>query len=63
VKLVYVGPHGVVDVPLPHGGWAEARWGEEFDVPDSLGERLLDQPSNWKKAAEPKKATAAEEKK
>ena len=62
MKVVYGGPHGVVDVPLPHGGWAEAKWGEEIDVPDSLGERLLEQPSNWRKA-EPAKKAAAEEKK
>lgn len=58
-KLIYVGPHGAVRVPLPSGGEATAQWGEEFETSDEHAGRLLQQPANWKPA---KKAAAAAKK-
>ena len=49
MKLVYVGPHDTVTVPLPYGGAVEVKHGEAADLPNSLAERLLEQPDNWEK--------------
>ena len=49
MKLIYVGPHDAVTVALPYGGAVEIKHGENANLPDSLAERLLEQPENWKK--------------
>ena len=54
MKLVYIGPHSAVMVPLPLGGEAECKHGEPMNLPDSLCEGLLEQPSNWRKAKDAK---------
>ena len=47
-RLVYIGIHDSVDVPLPYGGSVRAkRDGDPIEVGNSLGERLLEQPKNW----------------
>lgn len=56
MKVVYTGPHGSVVVALPTGREVECEHGAPVEVPDSLGESLLKQPGNWKRAAEPKPA-------
>lgn len=50
MKLVYIGPHEGVTVPLPLGGEVTAKRGEEVTLPDSLSARLLEQKDNWEKA-------------
>lgn len=50
MKLVYIGPHEAVTVPLPLGGEVQAKRGEEVTLPDSLAARLLEQSSNWERA-------------
>jgi hypothetical protein len=59
MKLIYTGPHDAVEVD----GCDEIaeRDGKPIDVDTELGERLLEQPSNWKKA-DAKKAAADKEK-
>lgn len=50
MKLIYIGPHEGVTVPLPLGGEVVAKHGEEVNLPDSLAARLLEQPTNWEKS-------------
>ena len=49
MKIVYIGPHEGVIVPLPLGGEITAKHGEEVTLPDSLAVRLLEQTTNWEK--------------
>ena len=58
VELVYTGRHGVVLVPLPLGGEAEAKWGEPFTTTEEHANALLQQPDNWKRT--PKSAAKKE---
>lgn len=55
MKLTYIGGHDAVVVPLPYGGEVEVAQGGIVEVPDSLGERLLEQESNWQPVAATKK--------
>ena len=50
MKIKYVGPFDVVVVPLPYGGEATCERMHLVEVPDSLGESLLEQESNWQPA-------------
>ena len=50
MKLIYHGPHDAVEIPLPDGQLLYCERGEEIDVPADLGARLLEQPSNWRRA-------------
>lgn len=47
MELRYIGPFDRVSVKLPTGGALEVDHGAVLTVPDSLGESLLEQPSNW----------------
>jgi hypothetical protein len=47
VDIRYIGPIDRVTVPLPTGGALEVDQGEILTVPDDLGERLLEQTTNW----------------
>lgn len=57
MKLTYVGPHDMVEVPLSHGRVLVAR-GQSADFGDAVAESLLAQgDAHWKsegKPAEPK---------
>lgn len=55
MKLTYIGGHDAVVVPLPYGGEVEVERGGVVEVPDSLGESLLEQESNWQPVADKKK--------
>ena len=63
MKLTYVGPLDRVRVPLPTGGAPEVARGEDINVPDSYAERLLEQPSNWRRASKPAAKPAADKQK
>lgn len=58
MKVVYVGPHEGVEVPLPSEGAVYAEHGQAIDVPKEVGESLLAQEDIW---AEPKGKTSAKE--
>ena len=58
-NLIYTGPHLHVTVPIPTGGSVACERGGEIEVPDSLGERLLDQASNWQRVKRPAVIPAA----
>jgi hypothetical protein len=66
VKLIYIGAHDAVDVPLDgpvQGVITAQRDGPAVDVPDELARRLLEQAENWRLATrQPKPAAAAEKK-
>ena len=49
MKVIYQGEHTAVDVPLPFGGVVTCKRGEPVQVPDTLGQKLLQQPKNWTK--------------
>lgn len=49
--LIYIGPHGAVDVLAPDGNFLPARWGDPFETTDEHAKELLAQPDNWKRAA------------
>lgn len=50
MKLTYIGPLGSVSIPLPNGRMVECAHGEICEVPDEIGERLLEQEGNWEQA-------------
>lgn len=70
MKLIYIGPHLAVEVPLdgPLGGFVDAKKGEVVDLPDDTAAGLLEQGKSacghhdpqWKKATG--RAAAAAEK-
>lgn len=53
MKVIYIGPHEAVNVPIPTGGTIPAVKGQAVNVPDSLGPGLLAQPGNWTRPADP----------
>jgi hypothetical protein len=61
LKVIYIGPHDGVEVPLDPGNamssWAVAeRDGKPVDLPDKLAKGLIaEQPSNWQPAKPAKK--------
>jgi hypothetical protein len=60
MKLIYVGRHGAVDVPMPGGAIDSVAWGEELTTSTEHAESLLEQHDNWKPAdTAGKKSTAA----
>lgn len=50
MKLQYHGPHEAVTIP-EFDEAREIKRGEFVEVPDELGERMLEQPSNWRRPA------------
>ena len=56
VDLIYVGRHGAVSVPMPLGGDVTVTWGETFTTTEEHAGALLQQPDNWKRAPEAKRA-------
>lgn len=51
MRLTYTGPSiDGVDVPLDYGGEIHCGHHQHADVPDELGERLLEQAANWQRA-------------
>jgi hypothetical protein len=61
MKLIYIGPHDAVTVPLPYGGAVEVKHGESANLPNSLAEKLLIQEDNWKKHDPDSKPKGGEE--
>lgn len=60
-KMIYHGPFpDGVDLPTPFGGDLHCPHGEVSDVPDSMVEGLLQQPTNWKRAGLSSSPTVAE---
>lgn len=59
-KLIYHGAHDAVEVRTPFGGNITANHGEVTDLPDSLVEGLLQQPTNWKRPGMSSSPTVAE---
>ena len=53
MKVIYIGPHDGVLLPLPDGREASVDRGGVIDVPDEFGGRLLEQKTNWEPAAPP----------
>jgi len=49
MKLVYIGTHTAVRVYPETGGEILCKRDKVTQVPDSLGKRLLEQPTNWKR--------------
>jgi hypothetical protein len=58
MKLIYVGPHDEVRVPLAGGGETLVKSGAELDTTDTHGRSLLAQPDNWQPVKPPKLAPA-----
>jgi hypothetical protein len=52
MQIRYVGPFDVVEVP--DLGRDDIKQGDTVDVPDELGERLLEQTDNWQPVKAPK---------
>jgi hypothetical protein len=50
MRLIYTGPLGAVRIPLPNGREVEAQHDDVVEVPDDIGEGLLEQADNWKRA-------------
>lgn len=50
MKVKYVGPNAPVVLEVDKSV-VEVEFGEEFDIPDDEGERLLEQPDNWEQVA------------
>lgn len=63
-KLVYVGPHEAVEVPMPNGSELLVKHGETLDTTGDHAAGLLEQTSNWQpmKAASHKPAAKADAK-
>lgn len=59
MKVRYVGVFDAVVIRLPDGTPVEVARNHQTDVPDDLGQSLLDQPDNWRPVA-PRKATPAD---
>ena len=60
MRLVYIGPHDRIRVPLPGGREVEADRFTEIDVPAGVANGLLEQPSNFRRpprAAEKKSSS------
>jgi len=55
MKLTYVGGFDAVSVPLPSGAEATCARNGTIEVPDNIGERLLEQADNWQPATPAKK--------
>ena len=49
MKLMYIGDHDEVVVPLLLGGEIKAKKNQLVNFPDSLAKSLLIQTKNWKK--------------
>lgn len=49
MKLTYIGPLGSVRIPLPNGRSVECAYDESCEVPEDLGQSLLEQEGNWKR--------------
>lgn len=56
MKLVYIGPHDKVTVPLPGGGQATVERGKVLDTQDGHAKDLMKQHRNWKPEPVPQKA-------
>lgn len=57
MKLIYTGSHSAVEVV--DTGHIAQREGDPIDVPDDVGNRLLEQAENWKQADAPAPAAPA----
>lgn len=63
MKLMYIGAHDAVVVPLPFGAEVHCDRGGTIDVPDEMAALLLEQEANWRLApAELAKVTREERK-
>jgi hypothetical protein len=58
MKIKYVGPFDEVLVPLPFGGEVTCKRMHLVEVPDALGESLLEQEANWHPAPAKRRAAA-----
>lgn len=62
MKVIYVGPHDRVRLPLPGGLEREAVRLQQIDVPADVAKGLLDQPANWRRPpAAPKTSTKVDD--
>lgn len=59
MKVVYIGPHERVSVPLGYGLELNVSQGESVDVPRDIARELLAQPGNWSSAPGESKAAKA----
>lgn len=54
-KLIYVGPHDAVDVPLSETEVVTIAQGQESPpLPEPVADGLLEQESNWQEARPPR---------
>lgn len=58
MKLIYIGPHDGIVVPLPGGRFVRASRLGTIEVPANVGDSLLRQGSNWRKPPKAKPAKA-----
>ena len=61
MKVVYIGPHDRVVLPMPGGREREVVRLQQIDVPGDVGAALLEQPGNWRSAPAAKKPAKAGE--
>lgn len=59
-RIEYIGPHEAVDLALPNGGWVQVDRGGTVEVDDEHAASLLEQKTNWQRAAGKTKAGASD---